>query len=97
DPPRVLLEGGELVLVHGPGVVQEAADQGRLAVVHAAAGEEAEQVGAVVAAQELGGRQAAGGVLDRHQKYPSRFLSSIEPSRSWSMTRVMRSEWRATI
>src|SRR4029077_16064599 len=30
----------------------------------------------------------------RHQKYPSRFFNSIEPSWSWSMTRSWRSEWR---
>src|SRR5213079_2356550 len=32
-----------------------------------------------------------------HQKYPSRFLSSIEPSRSWSMMRNWRSECWAAI
>src|SRR5215469_15719017 len=32
-----------------------------------------------------------------HQKYPSRFLSSMEPSSSWSMARFSRSERRKEI
>lgn len=72
--------GGQGVLVEGPGVEEEAADEGRLSVVDAPDRDDADEVG---------------GALGRRQKYPSRFFCSIEPSRSWSMTRVIRSERRA--
>ena len=41
----ILGESGELVVRDHAGIVQQAADQGGFAVVHAAAGEEAEQPG----------------------------------------------------
>jgi hypothetical protein len=40
----VRFEGGELVFEHHLGIVEQAADQGRLAVIDGAAGDEAEQV-----------------------------------------------------
>ena len=44
-------DGGELVLVDHAGVVEQAADEGRLAVVHGAAGQQAQQVLLLVLAQ----------------------------------------------
>ena len=46
-------DGAELILVHSFGIVKEAADQRGLSVVHAAAGEEAEQVLFFLPPQEL--------------------------------------------
>ena len=64
----------ELVFVNPARIVEQAADERRFAIVHAAGGGEAQQV--------------------FHQKYPSRFLSSMEPSWSWSITRFSRSDRR---
>ncbi len=82
---------GELVFVYGARVEEQAADERRLAVVHGADRHEAEELLVLVAA-EVGlnlGRDglALGGFLGGHQKYPSRFLFSIEASSSWSMRR----------
>ena len=60
-------------------VVEQAADQRALAVVHAAGGEEAQH--AVVAA-----RRACS--MARHQKYPSFLRNSIDASLVWSSRRV---------
>ena len=64
-----------LVLEDRPALVQQAADERALAVVHAAAQYEAER--------------------REHQKYPSRFFRSMDPSPSWSITRPRRSDWSA--
>ena len=47
----VFFDGGELVFVDALGVVEEAADEGGLAVVDGAAGEEAEEFLALVAGE----------------------------------------------
>jgi hypothetical protein len=51
-PRRVLLQRGQVVVGDQPGVVEQAADQRALAVVDAAAGDEAQQVLAVVVLEE---------------------------------------------
>ena len=101
EAPAVGVERGQLVLGDELGVVQQAPDQGALAVVHAAAGDEAQQVLAVVA-REIGGdvggrlrRRPVGCRVTGHQKYPSCFFFSIEAAGSWSITRPWRSEVRA--
>jgi hypothetical protein len=76
--PRLDLERGELVVEDEAGLEQQPADQRALAVVDAAAGDEAQQ--ALLA--------------DGGQKYPSCFLRSIEAAASWSITRPTRSEVR---
>ena len=63
---RLDLERGELVVEDEPGLEQQPADQRALAVVDAAAGDEAQQ--ALLA--------------DRGQKYPSCFFFSIEAAAS---------------
>jgi hypothetical protein len=79
-PPRVTLHGLELVLVNHLRVVQQTADERGLAVVHGAAGEEAQQLLALVT-----GKIAVDVFLDQFdlchggaQKYPSRFFCSID-------------------
>ena len=57
----------ELVVEQQPGVVQQPPDQGALAVVHAAAGDEAQQVLGLVLPQ-VGGDLRSGGVVHAHQK-----------------------------
>ena len=71
----VALQHRHDVVGDGAALEQQAADQGGFAVVHAAAGQHAEE--------RIG-----------HQKYPSRFLASIEASWSWSISRPARSETR---
>ena len=92
DPAAVGLEGGQLILEDHLGVVEEAPDQGRLAVVDAAAGKEAQQRLVLVRVQvrfDVGRNE----IRDvRHQKYPSCFFFSIEADWSWSITRPCRSE-----
>lgn len=83
--PTVARERREMIVRHELGIEQKAADQRALAVVDAAAGDEAQQV-----LVGEGGRRHR-----RHQKYPSRFLSSMEPFRSWSIVRPWRSDVRA--
>jgi hypothetical protein len=94
EAQRVALERREVVLEDQLGLPQQAADERALAVVDAAAGDEAQealvallsQVGLDVVDRD-GGRDA--------QKYPSCFLRSIEPLWSWSIRRPCRSEVRA--
>ena len=93
---RVGLERGELVLEEHLRFVEQPADQRALAVVDAAAGDEAQQALVLVRLQvpvDVLGDQV-GDV--RHQKYPSCFFFSIEPLESWSITRPCRSEVRAS-
>ena len=79
---RVGLEGREVVLEDELGVVEQPADEGALAVVDAAAGDEAQhrlvlvlvEVGVDVVGEEV--------VRDvGHQKYPSCFFFSMDPRR----------------
>ena len=59
-------ERGELVLEEQLGIVQQPADQGRLAVVDAAAGEEAQEALVAVSGEEFGKGGGLGGLV--HQK-----------------------------
>ena len=64
----VALDRRELVLVDALGVVEQPADERALAVVHAAAGEEAEELLALVACEVLVDRVGAGVEARVHQK-----------------------------
>src|SRR5713226_6802692 len=100
DRPRgaveaALLHRSELIFVDGLGIVQEAPDQSRLAVIDAPRGGEAQELRVQVLLKKSGEGAAGAALYGReHQKYPSRFLSSMEPSSSWSMARFSRSERR---
>ncbi|MCY1540071.1 hypothetical protein D9M68_756850 [compost metagenome] len=89
---RIGFHGGELVFEQHLGLKEQAPDEGAFAVVHAAAGDEAQQalvfVGLEVFA-DVGGDEV-GNVC--HQKYPSCFFFSMEAAESWSITRPWRSE-----
>ncbi len=89
---RVVLDGGELILEQHLGLVQQAADHGRLAVVDGAAGDEAQQALALVLLQVFLDvrRDQVRGV--GHQKYPSCFFFSMEAAESWSIMRPWRSD-----
>jgi hypothetical protein len=63
---RRLFDRQQLIFVHRLRVVQQPSNQRALAIVDAAGRTDTEE----------------GGTGDRHQKYPSRFLISIDPS--WS-------------
>src|SRR5262249_11288580 len=73
-----LAYAGELIFVDALGIIEQPSDQRALAIVHTARGGKAEELGLC--------RRKCG--LDRgefrcrlaHQKYPSRFLSSMLPS-----------------
>jgi hypothetical protein len=77
---------GEVVVVDRVRVDQEPPDQRGLPVVHRADRDEAQQILLLVALEE---REDVGVEHIRvgHQKYPSRFFFSIEPSSSESMRR----------
>jgi len=92
DPLGVVLEAGEKVVEKEARLPEQPADQSALAVVDAAAGDEAEEVDRLPLAQErveLGGGGA--------QKYPSCFFFSIDDGASRSMTRPCRSDVCAAI
>ncbi len=75
---RVALERRELILEDHLRLVQQPPDQRRLPIVHAAAGDEAQEALVLVRAQvgfDVGVDQR-GDV--RHQKYPSTFFFSID-------------------
>ena len=95
----VVGDGRELVVEHLAGVVQQSADERALAVVDAAAGDEAQQVDVALLREELfqGARRfghGRGDVCQRggHQKYPSRLRFSIAAADSASMARLWRSD-----
>ena len=88
-PDRVRRQRLELVVEDHLRLVEQPADQRALAVVDAAAGDEAQAVLAPVGVEVLG---ECGGSGDGHQKYPCCFLISIDPSESRSITRPWRSE-----
>jgi hypothetical protein len=86
---RVRLERRQLIAVQLLGLEQEPADQGALAVVDRPAEQEPEQFTRVFGAklaERLAGCPAVRGALDqlrvRAQKYPSCFLTSIDPAAS---------------
>src|SRR5438093_5324083 len=87
DTGRVRFQGKQVILIDRLRVVQQAPDQGRFAVVHTPQRREPKQVFRSVLLKKF----------LYAQKYPSRFFVSIDPSSSWSMTRVARSQVRLTI
>jgi hypothetical protein len=87
--PCLATQRVELVVLDGPRVEQKAPDQRRLAVVDTARSRESQQVRLGVRGRPGNGWRARNW---RAQKYPSRFFCSMEPSWSWSITRVTRSE-----
>ncbi len=94
--PALLAEGSELVVEDELAVIEQSSDQGGLAVVDRAACQETQQALACLLRQPeleigIGGADGRGGV---HQKYPSCFFFSIEPTLSLSMRRPSRSEVR---
>src|SRR5882762_1275145 len=77
------LHRGELVLVDGFRVVQQSADQCGLAVIYASGGSEAKQFLVDIPVEKIQEAVLEAGVeCGQHQKYPSRFLISIDPSSS---------------
>ena len=79
---RRATDGAELVFVDALGVVEQPADERRLAVVHRADGDEAQHVLVLVAFEVREDVVLGGGASFGHQKYPSRFFVSMEPSSS---------------
>ena len=92
DLGRVGLERGEVVFEHEVRLVEQAADEGALAVVDRPARDEPQQ--ALVLVRDEVRLDVLGDQLRRvrHQKYPSCFFFSIEAAPSWSMMRPWRSE-----
>ncbi len=79
---EAFLRGRDLVFVNALGIVQQAADQGGFAVIHAAGGGEPQQILLLVLPEKAFDVRRWPLEGCRHQKYPSRFLISIDPS--WS-------------
>ena len=78
-----LLYGRDLVLVNRLRIMEQAANQRGLAIVDAARGGKSQKIFAEVLLKKL--RQALfalDGGHSRHQKYPSRFFNSMDPSSS---------------
>ncbi|MNS08655.1 hypothetical protein D3C72_401210 [compost metagenome] len=93
---RVGFELAKLVLEQYLGFIQQSADQGALAVVDTATGDEAQQL-LVLLLLQVGRQVAIACVGDCvHQKYPSCFFFSMEPAESLSIRRPWRSEVRLT-
>src|SRR5207248_3920978 len=91
---RVDLERGELVLEEELRLVQQPADQRALAVVDAAARDEAQEALVLVLVEV--GEDVLGDQVGDVQKYPSIFFFSIDAEASWSITRPCRSDVRAS-
>ncbi|MCY1228785.1 hypothetical protein D9M72_411190 [compost metagenome] len=93
---RVGFELRQLVLEQHLRLIQQPADQRALAVVDAAAGDEAQQALALLGTQvvcDVVMRRGWRGVDQGfHQKYPSCFFFSIEPAESLSISRPWRSD-----
>ena len=88
---RVGFECCELVLEDHLAVVKQSPDQRGLSIVHAAAGDEAQQALGLMLLQiriDVGGNEV--GDMG-HQKYPSCFFFSMLAAESWSMARPWRS------
>src|SRR5581483_6851700 len=98
---------GELIVVNAFGVVQQPADQGALSIVYAARRCEAKHLLIEMAVEKGTKRVFTRKLRSRavdlrnvsrdHQKYPSLFFSSMEPSSSWSIARFSRSLRRKPI
>ena len=88
-------ERGQLVVEQALGVVQQAADQRALAVVDAAAGDEAQQALGLVLLQvgrDGGAGVGTGGGAAPIRNSPPASSSPSMPTGSWSMTRPWRSD-----
>ena len=90
DAARIDFERGELVLEQELRLVQQPSDERALAVVDAAAGDEAQEALVLVLVEV--GEDVLGDEVGDVQKYPSTFFFSIDAAASWSMTRPCRSE-----
>ena len=86
---RVGLERLELVVEDALRLIKKPADEGALAVVDAAAGDEPQGLLVALLLEVL---DDVARVQFRHQKYPSCFFFSIEPGWSLSISRPWRSE-----
>src|SRR5258706_4315751 len=84
----------QLIFIGAARVVQQSADERGFAVVDAPCGREPQQILGLLRYQKLVDIEAIFQSRSQHQKYPSRFFNSMEPSRSWSITRFSRSELR---
>jgi len=92
-----VIERRELIGAYETRLIEQPADQGRLAVVDGAADDEPQQALAFLARHECVGIEQRR-VLDAHQKYPSCFLRSMAALPSWSMRRPRRSEnWLSAV
>ena len=67
-PARIALQGRELIVEELLGVVQETADERRLAVVDRAAGDEAQDILGPMGAQEAVEADRIGRDMNGHQK-----------------------------
>src|SRR5262249_1194159 len=88
---RPLLERVDQVDRNRPGLGEQTSDQGRFAVVDRAAGDEAQEIARVARARDLDPPRPAHPL---HQKYPPRFLRSIDAGVSISISRPARSDQR---
>ena len=71
----------DLIFVNALRIVEQTADQRRLAIVHAARGGKSQQVLGLLLRQEIFYLEHDRWLSQSgHQKYPSRFLISMEPS-----------------
>ncbi len=71
----------QLIFIHVPRVVKKPADERGLTVVHAPGGGESQEILGLFLRQERFNVESRDGIQGRnHQKYPSRFFSSMEPS-----------------
>src|SRR5260370_24461919 len=92
---RRLARRRDLVLIDALRIVEQPPDQRGLAVIHAARGREPQQLLLLVLPQK---RVDAARFEDPSaQKYPSRLFISMNPSRSWSITRFSRPDPRNSI
>ena len=94
DLGRIGLERGEVILEHQVRLVEQAPDQGALAIIDRAARDEPQQALVLMLRQVLVDvlcDEILGGCA-RHQKWPSCFFFSNELMPSWSATRPWRSD-----
>src|SRR5690606_11690443 len=94
---RIVLQRCQLVLEHEFCIVEQPADERRLAIIHRPARQKPQE-GLVLLRGDIGPYIRRWRCTDRlgsdlqHQKYPSRFFFSIEPASSWSIRRPWRSD-----
>ena len=89
-------QGFHLVFKQHLGFVQQATDQGTFAIIHAAAGDEAQQAFLFMDLEiflDIFGNEIR---YMCHQKYPSCFFFSMDAAESWSIIRPCLSEVRVS-